>query len=119
MYRDSGVIKKPLLQYSENEERATLIDDGDGYLPMAPRKKKSGKKKGSKKGKKKGIRVTKGKISIKVPGYSGGQKFSASEILPFIAVSKVKAAAKRILSKSGKKKSRKTKKKKKTKKSSS
>ncbi len=39
MYRDSEVIKKPLLQYSENEERATLIDDGDGYLPMAPRKK--------------------------------------------------------------------------------
>ena len=96
---------KPLLHFSEHLERATLIDDREDSA-VTTKKRKSGNKKSLRKGKKV-LRVTDGKFSIRVPGYSGGQQFSASQILPLIPVSKVRAAAKRVLSKSGKKKTRK------------
>ena len=119
MYGNLSEEKKPLLHYSESSERAKLVDDidddgddGEEVLTRKTKKRKSGKKKSVGKGKRKVLRVANGNFSIKVPGFSGLQKFSASQILPLIPVSQLRAAAKRVLSHSGKKKNRKKKKKK-------
>lgn len=98
--------KKPLLNYSDTQERASIFNpNADSSMP--PRKK-SGKRKSSKKyGKKgglKGVRVTKGKISLRVAGYSGLQKFGASELVRFVPLSKLRVAAKKVLGRSGAKK---------------
>ena len=117
MYGNLSEEKKPLLHYSEHSERAELVDDnddgddGEEDSTRKTKKRKSGKKKSVGKGKRKVLRVANGNFSIKVPGFSGLQKFSASQILPLIPVSQLRAAAKRVLSQSGKKKNRKKKKK--------
>ena len=96
---------KPLLHYSEDLERASLIDDSE--ISMPPRRRRSGRKRKTvRKGKKRGVRVTKGKINLKVAGY-GNHHFSASQLVPFIPLSKLRVAAKRVLSKSGVRKTRK------------
>ena len=115
MYGNLSEEKKPLLHYSEHSERAQLVDDidkGEKDSLKTTKKRKSGKKKSVEKGKRKVLRVAHGNFSIKVPGFPGLQKFSASQILPLIPVSQLRAAAKRVLSQSGKKKNRKKKKKK-------
>jgi hypothetical protein len=104
--------RKSLLAYSDNQERASIYNFDENNPSMPSKKRKSSKRKTGKKA----LRVTKGRVSLKVKGYSGNHSFSASQILPYIALSKVKLAAKKILSKSGKKKTRKSKRGKKRKK---
>lgn len=104
--------RKPLLNFSDTHERATLVDlDSDS--DSMPSKRKSYKRKGSRKTPRKGlkgVRVTKGKISLKVTGYSGIQKLGASELIHYIPLSKLKVAAKKVLRRSGAKKIKKRKK---------
>ena len=90
--------RKPLLKYSETQERATLVDTEEEES-MSPRRRKSGKrKKGSKR---RGVRVNKGKLAIRIAGYQGSPHFSASELIHFIPLSKLKAAARKVLKRSG------------------
>jgi hypothetical protein len=75
-----------------------------------PPKRRSRKRKGAKRGPRKGlkgVRVTKGKISLKIRGYSGIQKLGASELIHYIPLSKLKVAAKKVLRRSGAKKTKK------------
>jgi hypothetical protein len=58
----------------------------------------------------KGVRVTKGRVSIKVPGHPGVSKLPASQLVRFVALNKLKAAAKKVLGHRGKKVKRKKKK---------
>jgi hypothetical protein len=112
--------RKPLLNFSNILERATLIDtDFELEESMGSSKKKksptgSGKKKAAKKKSTK-VKVTKGKIGLRVAGYKGLQKFSASELVKHIPISKLKAAGKTLLKLGGtvQKKKKPTKKKKK------
>jgi hypothetical protein len=116
--------RKPLLNFSDTLERATLIDtDFELEESMGSSKKKksptgSGKKKAPKKAPKKKstkVKVTKGKVGLRVAGYKGLQKFSASELVKHIPISKLKAAGKVLLKQGGtvQKKKKPTKKKKK------
>jgi hypothetical protein len=110
--------RKPLLNFSDTLERATLIDtDFELEESMSSKKQKGGNKSQKGGGKKKGtkIKVTKGKIGLRVAGYKGLQKFSASELVKHIPISKLKAAGKTLLKQGGtvQKKKKPTKKKKK------
>jgi hypothetical protein len=105
--------RKLLLNFSRNQERATLVDN-DFDLSMSSKKSKKGRKK-SRKGSRryrglkfaKGVRVSKGKVSLRIAGYSGLQKLGASELIRFVPLNKLKSAAKKILKRSGKKTTRK------------
>ena len=101
-------VKKSLLQYSEHLERATIGDDTSDVMPA--RKRKSGRRK-TRRVSRKGFKATKGRVYIHVPGYQGLQTFSAGELIHKISKGKIRAAAKTILRRSGKKKTRKGKRK--------
>jgi hypothetical protein len=101
--------RKPLLNFSDTLERATLVDldsDSESMPPKRRSRKRKGAKRGPRKGLK-GVRVTKGKISLKIRGYSGIQKLGASELIHYIPLSKLKVAAKKVLRRSGAKKTKK------------
>jgi hypothetical protein len=90
--------RKPLLRF-ENSERAQLISSS---MPASgKRRKRSGKTSSTSKK----PRVVKGKVTLRVAGYSGVQKLSPSALIPYLPANKLKQAAKRALGASGKKKS--------------
>jgi hypothetical protein len=101
--------RKPLINYSNNQERANLIDNNFDSL-MTSRKGRKGRKKGRKGSKRyrglkpaKGVRVSKGKVVLRIAGFSGLQKLGASELIRFVPLTKLKLAAKKFLKRSGKK----------------
>ena len=99
--------RKPLLNFSETQERASLINTDIEEDSMARKRKgqKGRKGKRSLKGiKRKGVRLNKGRIALRVAGYQGLQSLTASELVRFIPLSKLKAAAKKVLKKTGGKK---------------
>lgn len=111
-----------LLAFSTRGERASLFRDTDqsttnsSSMP-AVRKRSRRKSKGRRRSHSrkrvksaKGVRVTKGRLSIRVAGYSGLQKIPASQLVKFVPLTKLRAAAKKVLACSGKSKSRKKKK---------
>lgn len=100
------------LNFSTFQERATLVDpeDSDENIDSMPprrrrRSKRLRKKRPIRRGLK-GVRVTKGRISLKVGGYSGIQKLGASELIHFIPLAKLRVAAKKVLRRSGASKTR-------------
>lgn len=101
-----GFDAKPLLNYSDSQERASLVDSEFDSKDSMPRKYKRKSSRKIKRGLK-GVRVTKGRISLKVSGYKGFQKLGASELIHYIPLSKLKAAAKKVLKRSGAKKTKK------------
>ena len=118
--------KKPLLHYSENEERASFFDTEElaegrrqrqqQRSPSMPRKKKSGSTK--KVGKRrfqslKGVKFSKGRLALHLKGYKGVQKLAPAQLVRYIPLTKLKQAARKVLSKFGEKKVRKRKGKKK------
>ena len=99
--------RKPLLNFLETQARASLINTEIEEDSMARKRKgrKARKGKRSLKGiKRKGVRLNKGRIALRVAGYQGLQSLTASELVRFIPLSKLKAAAKKVLKKTGGKK---------------
>lgn len=92
--------RKPLLRF-ETSERAQLISSS---MPSSgKRRKRSGKKSTSSSASRK-PRVIKGRVTLRVAGYSGLQKIPASALIPYLPATKLRQAAKRALGVSGKKK---------------
>ena len=93
-----------LLNYSDTLERATLLDqkdnDDDNNSMPSRRKQKGNKAKGNL-SKRRGVRVNKGRLGLRVAGYQGVQHLTASELVRHIPLSKLKAAAKKVLKRSG------------------
>lgn len=99
--------RKPFLRF-ENTERAQLVSSS---MPSANKKRRrSGKKTSGTSGSRK-VRVVKGKVNLRVTGYSGLQKLAPSSLIPYLPASKLRQAAKRALGASGKKKTTRRKKK--------
>lgn len=94
--------RKPLLRF-ETSERAQIISSS--MPPAGKRRVRSGKKKSaSSSSSTRKPRVVKGRLALRVAGYSGLQKIPPSSLIPYLPVSKLRQAAKRALSASGKKK---------------
>jgi hypothetical protein len=92
-------LRKPLLRF-ENSEKAQLVSSS---MPSGNRRKKrSGKKTQGSSSRK--VRVVKGRVNIRVAGYSGLQKLAPSSLIPYLPASKLRQAAKRALGATGKKK---------------
>ena len=96
--------RKPLVRF-ETSDRAQLISASNS---MPSRKRSRSTKRRTTKGK---PRLVNGRISLKVSGFSGTQKISPSALIPYLPVTKLRAAAKRALNsnksrKVGSKKSR-------------
>jgi len=101
--------RKLLLNYSDTLERATLLDpktkdnsDDNDSMPARRRRRKGNKVQGGRGRRRgKGVRVNKGRLGLRVAGYQGVQHLTASELVRHIPLSKLKAAAKKVLKKSG------------------
>lgn len=72
--------------------------------PAGKRRVRSGKKKSASSSSTRKPRVVKGRLALRVAGYSGLQKIAPSSLIPYLPVSKLRQAAKRALGASGKKK---------------
>lgn len=89
--------RKPLLRF-ETGERAQLITTS---MPSSgKRKRRSGKTSSTNKK----PRVVKGRVTLRVAGYSGVQRLPPSALIPYLPANKLKQAAKRALGATGKKK---------------
>ena len=98
--------EQPLLKFSENEERASFIEEQEDTSMSRNKTRKGGK--GRKSGKKavkgtKGLKFSKGRLALRLSGF-GLQKLGASELVKFIPLSKLKQAAKKVLREKGTKK---------------
>ena len=85
-------IRPPLVSYT-NPNRASLVhDSSESSEPMGKRKKS-----GSKPSKSRKIRVVKGRVQLRVQGYSGVQHIPSSHLIRYIPSSKLRFAAKKVL----------------------
>lgn len=102
--------QQPIVPYSTSESRANLMSFGG---PPPTRRKRSQSKSSNRRrsssrrgGRKNKTRVTKvrlvkGKVSLRIKGYPGVQRLGASQLVRFVPLNKLKAAAKRALVTSG------------------
>jgi hypothetical protein len=80
----------PLVKY-DSSERASVVS-----MPARTRSSRK-KKKTSKKASKGKLRVIKGRVNLKLSGYSGVQKIPPGSLIPYLPVNKIRAAAKKVL----------------------
>lgn len=117
----SSIRHRPLLRFEAHEKAkvvshslpltATSTEEKTQKSSMkrkgASKKRRvgSGKKGSSKRSGRVGKRprVVKGRVQLKISGYSGIQRLPPSSLIPFLPVARIKAAAKRALLASGKK----------------
>jgi len=111
-----------LVNYSATQQRARLVenDESEAEETSMPAKRKRRSKrlkknksirKRSGRGGRRTVRVTKGRVAVRVPGFKGVQHLQASKLIGLFPVSKVRVAAKKFLNKSGKVSKRRRKKK--------
>ena len=90
----------PLLNFSASDKRATLLTEDLNLVSNQEPTNYTAKKKptkGTKTSGTRGIRIVKGQVAFRVPGYTGVQKFAATQLVKFVPIGKLKTAAKRIL----------------------
>lgn len=87
------------------ENCATLVDsvesDSESSNSMPKRRRQKQKKNTKRRQNKKKIAVTAGRFPIRVSGYPGIQHLSASAVIPYIPLTKLKLAAKKVLKRTG------------------
>lgn len=95
----SGNGEKSILCYSEHQDRASIIES----MPPRKRRQRQGRRKAGRRRSKRSspktnkIRVIAGRVSLKVSGYRQNQHVSASKLVRYIPVSKLRLAAKKVL----------------------
>ena len=92
--------KKPLLAFSDFENRATIADSDSSDQSFDHQEKRLKEKKRNLKQKKqnrKGLIINNGKIVLHISGYSGLKTFSISELVNFIPVHNLKVAGEKLL----------------------
>jgi len=104
-----------LVNYSATQQRARLGESKPADLPTSESmttktrrskrlrkyKKRSGLGRKKSSGKRSRVRIVKGRLALRIPGYSGVQHLGAGQLVHYIPVSKLKAAAKKFLLKTG------------------
>ena len=110
--------KKPLLNFSTTEDRATLLNSPDSEEEEEEKEKEDNNntflslngKYINKQVSKKKFQVKNGHIVVHIAGYPGVQSIHISDIIHCIPFAKLKVAAKKFLKRSGVKRKRKKKK---------
>ena len=115
----SSTSTKPLLSFSTNTDRAFIVSApsaaaGSSTVATAETsmtKRRTARKRtaASRRGRrlKGSVRLTKGRLSLRVAGYPGYHRIAASQLVRYVPLAKLKQAAKRVLGASGKRLSRK------------
>jgi len=99
---------KPLLHYSETQERTQLFDDtAVPEVSMSKKRAKPRKQLKKKRGTASGHKLTLGKLALKVKGYSGVHRLAAAQLIKFVPLKSIKAAARKVLVQSGVQKTKK------------
>lgn len=83
--------RKPLVKF-ENQGQAKVVTGSMPARKKSSRQAKKTRSSGSSK-----PRVIKGRVNLRVAGYSGVQKVAPSKLIPFLSAAKVRQAAKRAL----------------------
>jgi len=106
---NSSISKKPFVSFSNKEDRANLMTFG--APPSTRRRKRSQSQSRRRKrtigrGRRPKTRITKvrivnGKVALRVAGYPGTQRVTASQLVRFVPLNKLRVAAKRALGASG------------------
>ena len=94
--------RKPLVRF-ETTDRAAIVN----LMPASRRRRTtttSKRRKTTRSSSK--ARVVKGRISLRVTGYPGLQKLAPSSLIPFLPLTKLRAAAGKVLRASGKHRTR-------------
>ena len=93
-------IRPPLVSYANPNRATLLLDSSSAVTSESMGKKKKGGKKPSKSRK---IRLVKGRVQLRVQGYSGVQHIPSSHLIRYIPSSRLRFAAKKVLKQLGKK----------------
>jgi hypothetical protein len=80
----------PLVKF-DSSERASIVS-----MPAKTRSQRR-KRRTSRKISKGRLRVIKGRVNLKVSGYSGVQKIAPGSLIPYLPLTKLRAAAKKVL----------------------
>jgi hypothetical protein len=80
--------RSPLVKF-DSSERASIVS-----MPARTRSSKRKRKTKVTKGK---LRVVKGRVNLRLSGYSGVQKIPPGSLIPYLPLNKVRAAAKKVL----------------------
>jgi hypothetical protein len=89
-----STAKRPFVEYSSQQDRASLMSAGGPSHRLRKRTRSAGKRKKSRVTK---VRVVKGKVALRVGGFPGVQRVGASQLVRFVPLNKLRAAAKRVL----------------------
>jgi hypothetical protein len=82
--------RSPLVKF-DSSERASIVS-----MPARTRSSKR-KRKTTRKVSKGRLRVVKGRVNLRLSGYSGVQKIPPGSLIPYLPLNKVRAAAKKVL----------------------
>src|SRR6266404_2419844 len=96
-----------ILEKNKISTRASVIPDSMPHRRRRTRKTKKRKTSKRRAGPTGGHRLVKGRISLRVAGFKGVQRLGASQLCRFVPLNKLKAAAKKILRGTGKKRGKK------------
>ena len=89
---------QPFVEFSPHQDRASLMSSvGSGSLGSTRRKRKTSTRRASGKRRVSRVRVIKDRVSLRVGGFPGVQHVGASQLVRFVPLTKLKAAAKRVL----------------------
>jgi hypothetical protein len=83
---------RPFVEYSPNQDRASLMSAVGSRKPRRRSRSKARRKNRATK-----VRVVKGKVSLRIGGFPGIQKVGASQLVRFVPLNKLRSAAKRVL----------------------
>jgi hypothetical protein len=104
-----------MVSFLEAEERASVFDSRD---PMPPRRRRKAAAGGTRRRRRVGrrrvgrararasgggskVRVVKGRVSLKVAGFPGYQRLAPGQLVRHVPITKLRAAAKKILGRGG------------------
>ena len=83
---------RPFVEYSPHQDRASLMSAVGSRQPQRRSRSKAKRKSRSTQ-----IKVIKGKVALRIGGFPGVQRVGASQLVRFVPLNKLRAAAKRVL----------------------
>jgi len=92
----SNPPQRPFVEFSPHQDRASLMSVGGRHSQTRSRSTKRKGRRRKSRGVSK-IRIVKGKVALRIGGFPGVQRVGASQLVRFVPLNKLRAAAKRVL----------------------
>lgn len=95
----AGPRPQPFVDFSSRQDRASLMSNS-AALSGVLRKTSSGPRRKRRRTRTTRVRIVKGKVALRVSGFPRIQRLGASQLVRFVPLNKLRAAAKKVLGKS-------------------